>query len=225
MLLDRPNKRLETSLDGRVFGWIVPVALGGKLDDVSGHLGRREVVYEDPAHDEVTPGACDSVFSIARGVSRAELKGEALAHDANSIDGVDVIDREDCAGADHEKGAFAVGCYAIGEHDLERSRGAKQSRRGNPPVTEAAPKIYRVRPSATKMMRISELRASVHFRSTYIDHHNCLSIAMFSRGYVTKYVTAQPRSRRALGRLRASALWLLDPRARRSSGIFRRRRF
>jgi hypothetical protein len=25
-----------------------------------------------------------------------------------------------------------------------------------------------------------------------IDHRNCVSIAMFSKGYVTKYVTAHP---------------------------------
>src|SRR6266511_1986952 len=44
------------------------------------------------------------------------------------------------------------------------------------------------------MMRISELQASTHFGSTLIDRHNYRSIAMFSRGYVTKCVTAQPRS-------------------------------
>jgi hypothetical protein len=58
-------------------------------------------------------------------------------------------------------------------------------------LTEAIPKIDRVRPSATKMMRISDLRAASEPASTSVDHGKRWWIVGFLRGYVTIGVTHQ----------------------------------
>ena len=58
-------------------------------------------------------------------------------------------------------------------------------------LTEATLTIDRVRRSATKMMRISDLRATSEPASTSVDHGKRWWIVAFLGGYVTIHVTHQ----------------------------------